>query len=131
MMRQQLLLGSLGKALHLFGHGGIENSQKMVSQQKYICPTLPKGRRAKLHHVQSVEQVLPKLILANSVHYIAVRRCDQSHVHSQFIITTHASKSSILQEAEELGLQGTAHVPNFIQKNGPSGSFLHAPGFLP
>ena len=125
MMRQQLLLGRRRKLFNVLVHRGAELPQEMLRQQENIVASFAQRRRRKLHHIQPVKQILPKLVLANRVNDVPVRCGNQPYVHAQFLIPANACEAAVLQEAEQLGLQWPAHIANLIQKNRSSMRFLN------
>src|SRR5436190_14148854 len=77
-----------------------------------------------------MEQILAEMIFANGRYDVAIRRRDQPHVHTQLFITADASECAVLEKAQQLGLKGTAHIANLIEKYRAAVCFFHAPRLL-
>ena len=64
-------------------------NEKMLGQGQHIAPTVAQGRRTKLHHVKSVIQVLPKIVVLNCLYNIPVGRGNDADVDPFLFIATH------------------------------------------
>ena len=102
----------------------------MLGQQEDILASFPERRRAELDDVQAVEEVLAEAVLADGLDDVAVGGGDQADLDAQLLVAAHAGEAAVLEEAEQLGLEGTAHVANFIQEDGAAVGLLDAPGLL-
>src|SRR6185369_4342735 len=118
MMGEQLLAGRRRKRLDLFLHAGIEEMQKMVCQQHDIGASLAQRRRAKLDHVQAMEQILAELFLVNGFDNVAVGGRYEPDINAQLFVSAHACEAAVLKKAQQLGLERTAHVANLIEEDG-------------
>ena len=83
-----------------------------------------------MHHVEAMEQIFAEIPLANGVHDVTIGRGDEPDVDAQFLRAADARERPIFEEAQELGLERTAHIRDFIQKNRAAISFFDQPGFL-
>src|SRR5579862_310165 len=102
----------------------------MIRQQQYVLAAVTQGGQADLNDVQSVEEVFSKLVFGYGLDDVPVCSGNQPDVHLQFLRTSDPRESAILQKTQQLGLQGTAHIGNFVEENGAAISFLNAAGFL-
>src|SRR5688500_8650834 len=91
--------------------------QKMLAQQHDVLSALAQRRWTELDDVQAVEQILTELIVADGLNNVAIGSGDEPHVHAQFLVAAHASERSIFEEAQQLGLERTAHIPDLVEKD--------------
>src|SRR5438128_619716 len=117
MMSGKALPGGSGEGAGPFVEGKGEVLQKIFGQQEHILAAFAQGREAHLDDVEPVEQVLAELVLGNRLDDITVGGCQQPDLNTQFLGAADAGECAVLQEAEELGLERTAHIGNFIQEN--------------
>ena len=61
---------------------------------------------------------------------VAVGGGDEADVHFEFLVAADAGEGAVFQEAEEFGLEGAAHVADFIQEDGAAVGLLDAAEFL-
>src|SRR5205809_60198 len=73
-----------------------------------------------------MKKVLAKLILFYSLNDIAIRRGNETHVDAQLFVAADANECAILEEAQQLGLQGPAHVADFVEEDRAAIGFFHA-----
>src|SRR5205085_2353655 len=100
-------------------------------EEDHVSAAVPQGRGTELDHVQTMVQILPKLVLADGLNNVAVGRGDQTNIHPQFQIAAYTGKGAILQEPEQFRLKRTAHISDFIQENGAAVCLFNSSMFLP
>src|SRR6188474_930203 len=102
----------------------------MVCQQHDVAAPLAQRRWPKLHNVEPVEQILPKLILPDRLDNITVRRRDQADIYLEFLVSADPGEGTVLQKAQQLGLQRSAHVADLVEKNRSAIGFFNTSGLL-
>ena len=88
------------------------------------------GRGTERDDVEAVEQVFAEIVLADGFDDVAVGGGDEADVHLKFLVAADAGEGAVFEEAEEFGLEGAAHVADFIQEDGAAVGFLDAAEFL-
>ena len=129
-MAEQFVARGLGQPANVLVHRGVEMLQKRLRQQEDVLAPFAQGRRTELDHVEPVKQVLPEIVLADGFDDVLVGGGDEADIHPQLVIAPHARKRAVLQKAQQLGLQRTAHVADLVQENGAAVGFLHAAQLL-
>ena len=130
MVRGELFAGGTGQSFNLLLHHGVEVPQEVLGQHGHVRAALAQGRRAELHDVQAVEQILAELVLADGSNDVAIGRGDEPHVDPQLGVAPHAGEGAVFQKPQQLGLERAAHVANLVQKNGAAVRLLDAARFL-
>ena len=77
-----------------------------------------------------MEKVFAEIVLADGLDDVAVGGSDEADVHLEFIVAADAGEGAVFKEAEEFGLEGPAHVANFIEENGTAVGFFDAAELL-
>ena len=119
-------LGGDGFGFHtvLFG----EVAKEVVHQQGNILPPLPQGWDPYGDDVEAKEEVFPEVALFYLLFQVFVGGGDDPDVHGDGFPPPYALEGEFLDYPEDLCLDLQAHVPHFIQEQGPPmGHFEFAP----
>ena len=111
-------------------HVGGKFPKEMSGQQRDILPSLAQRRQHDLHGIDPVIEVMPEFSLRNRFRDVGMGGAEQADVDPDFLRAAKPLKSSVLQHAQQLGLQLRAHFGYLIQQERPAiGQFeLAGPG---
>src|SRR6202040_4396754 len=82
------------------------------------------------NHVQAVIQILAKGAALNRSQQKPVGGCDQADVQLNWTCATYALELTLLQHAQQFGLQAGSQFADFVQEQRASLSRLHFPFLL-
>ena len=75
-------------------------------------------------HVKAVVEILTKLAMGAEFGQIDLGRADHSHVQVHLLVAAHTAEATILQKAQQLGLQTRAHLADAVEKQRAASSQL-------
>ena len=75
-------------------------------------------------------KVLPEIAVLDGIDDVPVGRRDDADIHAQFLRAAHADKGTILEKAQQLGLQRAGHLSDLVEKQRAAVGLLHLPGLL-
>src|SRR3984957_5219329 len=104
MMPQKFCLRALGKAFHGLLDALAEMFQKMLGEQEDVLAPVAERRQRELHHVETMEKVLAKIVFLDGGDDVAVRGSDEADVHAQFLRAADAGERAVFEETQELRL---------------------------
>src|SRR5258707_6796670 len=90
--------------------------QKILSQQPDIFSSLPKRRQMNPDNIQSIEEVLAKVLLGDLMLQSLVRRGNNSDVRFDRGVSADPRKFSLLEDSQYFALDCQWHISNFIQE---------------
>src|SRR5271170_4619702 len=89
---------------------------KKVHQIWDVFLALAQWRDIDGDNVQSIVKILAKGSLLERLAEIAIRGCDQAHIHLHRFRATQALELALLQDAEQFHLRYRRNVSNLIEK---------------
>src|SRR5262245_46865339 len=101
----------------------------MLRQHNHVPAPIAQRRRPQLNYVQAMKQILPKSPAIDCALQVMVGCRYDPDVHSMLLGATDSRESSVLQKAQQLRLQWSAHVPDLIKKDRAAVGFFNATGF--
>src|SRR5581483_448817 len=81
-------------------------------------------------YIQSIEEILAELALANHAGKVAVRGRHQPRVYLDGVVAAEPLELTLLQDPEQLRLQFQSDISNFVQKKAALVSQFDAPALL-
>ena len=93
--------------------GGIE---KVLDQRCQAIEAFAQRRDMQAEHVKAVVEILTKLAMGAEFGQIDLGGADHSHVQVHLLVAAHTAEATILQKAQQLGLQTRAHLADAIEK---------------
>src|SRR5208282_3635398 len=109
-------------------HGG--DAQQPLCERQNILPAFAQRRDAKRDDVEAVVEILAKVMRADFGVEVAIGRGDYSRIDVNRAFAADPFEVLILQEAQELGLQGRRQVGNLVEENAPAVGRLEPPGLV-
>jgi hypothetical protein len=102
----------------------------MFHQGSYVFATIPQRRQGDRENIQTIVQVAAKFLTVHHSLEVPVRSGDEAYVYAMGPTTSKAFEFLLLQNTEELRLQGEWHVADFIKKESPFVSQFEAANSL-
>src|SRR5579875_3115323 len=99
----------------LFGSFRRGTREKVLGKRNNVGQTFAQWRDRQRHHGKPIKQVFTKAAIANSRCQIAIRGSDNPHI-DRFGLATQWDNLAGFQNAKQLGLQGQAHIADFIEQ---------------
>src|SRR4029453_376416 len=93
-----------------------EFSEETIGQVHDVFAPTAQRRDVDLHHLDPVEQILPKTPGANRFLQVNVRRRNQANVGPACRSFADALVLAILREAQQLGLQLRGEIADLVEK---------------
>ncbi len=97
---------------------GVESFQKVDGQFDDIFGAFPQGRNIDFNHAESKIQIAAKLSFRHRFLEITIRGGDHADVDFDGLIAADSFERMALEHAEELGLDGRAHLADFVEHQG-------------
>src|ERR1043165_7098995 len=91
--------------------------EEVISQIRNLVFPLAQWWNLHGHDIEPVKQIFTKFARANGRSQVAVSRRHYSDIHFDRLSASQPLKLPILQHLEELGLETSIHVPDFIKQN--------------
>src|SRR5690348_12908111 len=91
--------------------------EEVISQMRNLVFPLAQWWNLHGHDIEPVEQIFTKFPGANSLSQVAVSRRHHSDIHFDRLSASQPLKLPILQDLEELGLETSIHVADFVKQN--------------
>src|SRR4051812_17090567 len=97
-----------------------ETAQEMIGEKRNIFRPLTERRDDHLNYVQPVVEIFAKLLVANGLSRIAVRRRYETHIHDcVFMLAAHAAHDAVLKDPQHFGLQRHGHLAELVEEKSP------------
>ena len=74
--------------------------EKIFRQHQNVGAAFAQWRQGNCEHIQTIKKVFAKFFFADHRHQIAMRRCDDTHVHLLDTARAHRRNHSVLQNAQ-------------------------------
>src|SRR5581483_10041355 len=87
---------------------------------EHVLATLAQGRRLEADDVEAEPEVLAELAGADGRLEVPVRRRDDARVDSPRLAAAHGADGLLLEEAEELRLDGPRELADLVEEERPS-----------
>ena len=102
--------------------------EEMIGEEGDVFQALAQRRQLDRHHAQAVEQVAPQDARIDRFLRVAVGGGDEPHVHhGVLLLGAHPPHHAILDDAQQLGLEGLRHLGELVQEEGAAvGGFEQA-----
>ena len=105
--------GQAGQSLAVLGSVQVE---EVTGQQRDVLGAFAQGGQVDFHGVDTVEKVLAEG--AGGGHFVEglVGGADEAHIHRHGLIGTDADDLLVLQDREQLDLQGQRQVADLVEE---------------
>src|SRR5512137_913811 len=107
-----------------------EEANEAPCERKDVLGAIAERWNGHLHHVESIEQVLPEPALLHRGLQVPVRRGDHAHVGDAGPVLADPLEAPLLEEAEELGLKRGRDLPDLVEEDRASLGGLDASGLI-
>ena len=97
-----------------------EEDHEALGQRDQVLRPLPQRGKRDLDHVEPVVEILPEPPLPKGLFQVDVRRRDDPHVGPARHIVAKALVLLVLDEPEELRLEGEGKIADLVQQKGPA-----------
>ncbi len=104
-----------------------ELRQERLREGKDVVPPGPQRRDQDLDHGETEIEILSKIPGSDHRLQVAVRGRDQPKIHPPGLGAPHPVELLLLNEPQDLGLQGERQVPDLVQKQGAPLGHLDPP----
>ena len=105
--------------------------EKVLGQQLHVVGALAQRRHVDRHHAQPVVQVFPQRAVLQCLVRVAVRRGDEPHVgHRAGRRAAHPAHHPVLDDPQQLGLDGLRHVDQLVEQEGAAVRRLDQPDLV-
>ena len=94
--------------------GGL--TQQMVGQQRNIFRAFGERRDLQVNHIEAIKQIFAKLAAGHRLRQVAVGGGDDPHVDLDIAVAAERANLTLLQDAEQLHLQGDRHIADLVEK---------------
>src|SRR5262245_47356904 len=93
-----------------------ESLQEMPGQPRDVLAALAQGRQRDLDDAQPVVEVLPEIPRRDLLGKARVGRRENAHVDRHSLAAADALDLSLLEDPQQLGLEGERHVAHLVQE---------------
>src|SRR6267378_3155666 len=126
-MLEQDGLRAARKPLNLLAVRLVVLLQKILDDQGNIIQPLAQAGNSNLNRAETVEEILTKAASKNLRAQIAVRSCDQAHVHAADFGCANALNFPVLNHTEQFGLHRQRCLSDFVEKDGSAVGVFEQP----
>ena len=98
--------------------------QKVAHQERQVALPFPKGRNMDRNDIQPVVQVFPEGAFAHHLLEVPVGGGDEANIDGDRFRVANRGDHHLLEDAQQLGLNGRADVGHLVQEQGSSVSHL-------
>src|SRR5262249_40988982 len=116
------------EAGNLAAFSGGEPLEEVSDQARNVLASFAQRRQCDLDHAEAVIQVLPKLPCRDLLGKPRVRRGEHANVDRNPPAAAHSLDLALLEDAQQLRLQGQGHIADLVEKNRSALSALKTPG---
>ena len=109
-------LGIGGECGHRFAITGCNLFQEMCCQQRDVFAALRQRRQLQRDDVQPIKQIFTKGALSTHLIEIAMGGRNDAHINIDRLRRADRSHRTVLQHAQQFGLERERHVANLIEK---------------
>jgi len=92
--------------------------EKMIGEKLDIPRALAERGDLNGKHIEAVVEILAKVAFLNCLEKVAVRSGDDAHIDFDGFISSDAFEFPLLENAEELGLEGKGDLTDLVEENG-------------
>ena len=92
--------------------------EKMIGEEFDIPRALAERGDLDGKHIEAVVEILAKVAFLNCLEKVAVRSGDDAHIDFDGFISSDAFEFPLLENAEELGLEGEGDLTDLVEENG-------------
>jgi len=97
----------------------VEPRQEALSEDEDLLLALPQRRNANLHDVEAVVEVFTELAAGERLLEIAIGRRHDPGVHVDHPVASDAGEAEVLQDVQELGLEGKGMLGDLVEVDRP------------
>ena len=108
-------------------HLAAEPPEESVRDEEDILPALPERRHRQGDDAQAVVEVLPEAALGDGLSEVCVGGCENTYIHGNPLPTADPFDLPLLEETQELDLEGKGKLAHLIEEKGPALGVLHPP----
>src|SRR5262249_35784499 len=101
--------------------------EKVLTEGQYVLAALPQRKQLHLEDFEPIVQVLAEGPIVHRLFEHLVGGGDDPEIHSNSFHSPKAIHHLVLEDAEDLGLSGKAHVPDLVEKEGSTVRQLELP----
>src|SRR5690348_2640304 len=105
-----------GDALHRPPVALVKALQETMCQHSDIIAALPQRRKRNLHRIQTIVEIEPKTALLGQLLQVTMGGTDDAGFDRAALIASQAFQRALLQNAQQLHLQGGSEVADFVEK---------------
>src|SRR5688572_19133375 len=109
---------------------GRESTQKVFRQQKDVVGSIAERWNRQRHGVDPEIQILPQLAVTERRIKIDVGGTDQPEIRLDDATASDGTELTILQHTQQLDLQVSRHLTEFVEEQRASVCQLHQPGLV-
>src|SRR4029453_4401711 len=102
--------------------------EKRFAEGQDVGRSCPQRRELDIEDLQPIKEVLAKIAALERLFQIAIGRRNHTHVCLQRACRAESLELAPLQDTQELGLWGCAHLGDFVEKKHAARRQLDLPG---
>ena len=95
----------------------VEAAQEVRDERLDVVAPVAQRRQRDAHHVQPVEEILAERPLGHGPLEVPVGRRDDAHVHREGLGRSHRANLHLLEDAQQLHLQGGRELGDLVQED--------------
>src|ERR1700723_2045565 len=98
------------------GDAGTEFAREGNGKLLDIAHTLAQGRKMDGEDGEAVVEIFAKLLLCDALFEVCIGGCNDADVDLEVLVAAQALHLALLEEAENLALEGKRHIADFIEE---------------
>ena len=118
-----------GDACDLFGRSLADFAQEVIGEKRKIRYPLPQGRQVNGNHVESIEDIFPKIPVFDLLAQVPRRGRHDAHIHLDRVFAADPLNLLELKNPQELYLGGLGNFTDLVEKNRTPVGKLETPAF--
>src|SRR5437899_4192550 len=106
-------------ALHLASKGFVVLYEEVIDEEWDIFTAVAQRWHMHWDHIETIKQVITEQAVGRHLLEILIRSSDNPHIRANGFPAPHAFKFTLLEDAQQFGLQIEAQTPHLVEKQCP------------
>src|SRR5262245_57955348 len=91
----------------------------MIDEERDILTAVAQRRHMDWYHIQTIKQIITEGVFGHHLPELLIRCSDNPYIRANGFTTPHPLKFTLLEHAQQFGLQIEAQTPHLVEKQCP------------